>query len=104
MVQDGSSYRIPKTGRNFNDAGPAADGPLEDRSIAAACGPWVTAEAGHRQARDRHRVASPGVSALLEKKVAGRATESSCRGPEAHSGDGLRQFDVGCAPNPRRAP
>ena len=30
----------PETGRNFNDAGPAADGPLEDRSIAAACGPF----------------------------------------------------------------
>src|ERR1017187_10190812 len=64
----------------------------------------VAAESGHRQARDRHRVAPPGVSTLLEKKVTGRAAESSCRGPTAHSGDGLRQPDLGCAPNPRRAP
>src|SRR5664279_850118 len=64
----------------------------------------VAAEFGHRQARDRHRVAPPGVSTLLEKKVTGRAAESSCRGPTAHSGDGLRQPDLGCAPNSRRAP
>jgi hypothetical protein len=52
--------------------------------------PRVAVESCHRQARDGHRVASPGVPTLLEKKVAGRAAESSCRGPTAHSGDGLR--------------
>src|ERR1035437_692194 len=26
------------------------------------------------------------------------------RGPTAHSGDGIRQPDLGCAPNPRRTP
>ena len=36
----------------------------------------------HHQARDRHRVASPGVSTLLEEEVAGWATESAC-----HSGE-----------------
>src|ERR1017187_2424431 len=64
----------------------------------------VATEFGHRQARVRHRVASPGVPTLLEEEIAGRATESSCRDPTAHSGDGLRQPDLGCAPNPRRAP
>src|SRR5664280_3463615 len=32
------------------------------------------------------------------------AAESGCRGPTAHPADGLGQPDLGCAPNPRRAP
>src|ERR1039457_1985734 len=44
--------------------------------------PRMAAEAGHHQARDRDRVASPGVSTLLEEEVAGWATESAC-----HSGE-----------------
>jgi hypothetical protein len=63
----------------------------------------VATESGHRQARDRHRVASPVVSTLLEMEISGRATESAIRGPTAYSGDGIRQPDLGCAPNPRRA-
>src|ERR1035437_10450653 len=35
----------------------------------------VAAESGHRQARDRHLLASPGVPTLLEMEVAGRAAE-----------------------------
>jgi transposase InsO family protein len=49
-------------------------------------------------------VAPPGVSTLLEKEVAGRATESSCRGPTAHcvSERTVSQYVERIRPEPRR--
>jgi len=67
---------------------------------------WVARDDGAREARDRHRLASAGLSSLLDVEISTSSGPPECAGrtPIVDSEDVGRQSALGCAAGSRRTP